>query len=147
MSARFRARRRLAHDVIDRTREWAEGQDDVRSCVVVVSYAYDAPRMGSDVDIVVVTTTPSAYLTGLDFTATIAPRARAVRTQTWGALTERRIRLPGGLLVEFGFVDPDWCALPLDPGTAHVLAHGCWVLVDDGCIRVALESLYGRKEP
>lgn len=147
MSARFRARRRLAHDVIDRTREWAEGQDDVRACVVVGSYARGAPRMGSDVDLVVVTTTPSAYLTGLDFTATIAPRARAVRTQAWGALTERRIRLPGGLLVEFGFVAPGWCALPLDPGTARVLARGCWTLLDDGSIDAALESLHPKEEP
>jgi hypothetical protein len=42
-----------------------------------------------------------------------------------GALTERRLRLPSGLEIEFGFVEPSWANVdPVDPGTAAVVLHG-----------------------
>lgn len=36
---------------------------------------------------------------------------------------------------------PAWAALPLDPGTAKVLSGGCRIVVDDGTISGALESI------
>ncbi|MBT9257674.1 nucleotidyltransferase domain-containing protein [Phycicoccus sp. KQZ13P-1] len=141
MSARFRARRQQALKVIEHARRWAAGQGDVRACVVVGSYAYNAPRMGSDVDIIIVTEERARYLHDLEFAAGIAPKARLIRSEEWGALTERRVRLPSGLIVEFGIVDPSWCSLPLDPGTEQVLGRACWVLHDDGSVAAALESL------
>ena len=48
-----------------------------------------------------------------------------VRRAEWGDLTERRIRLPSGLEVEFGFVEPTWADTdPADAGTAEVIADG-----------------------
>jgi len=44
-------------------------------------------------------------------------------------------------VVEVGLAMPDWAGLPLDAGTAKVLADGCKILVDDGTVAAALESL------
>lgn len=69
--------------------------------------------------------------------------AEIVRTQDWGHLTERRVRLSSGLGVEFGFVSPSWAATdPIDPGTASVVRDGCRPLEDSGgmfeCLIAAL---------
>ena len=48
-----------------------------------------------------------------------------VRRAEWGALTERRVQLPSGFEVEFGFVEPSWARTdPIDPGTAMVVVDG-----------------------
>jgi hypothetical protein len=65
-----------------------------------------------------------------DWVLSFDPRARLIRDQDWGPLRERRVRLHSGLHVELGVVPPSWAALPLDPGTARVLRHGCRVLYD-----------------
>ncbi len=54
---------------------------------------------------------------------------------------ERRVRLPDGLLVEFGIATPEWAALPVDPGTAKVITDGCKILTVNGLITDALISL------
>ena len=141
MSARFRARRHQVRQVVARTRQWAMTHQDVRASFVVGSYAYGRPRMGSDVDILFLTETPQAHLVGLEFVSAIVPGARLVRAEQWGPLHERRVRLPSGLLVEFGISTPQWCALPLDAGTARVLTDGCKILTDDGLVRDALTAL------
>lgn len=130
MSARFRARRYLVNKVVARAAAWAVRQPDVRACIVVGSYAYGRPRMASDVDLVILSETPRRHLDNLDFISEIAPRGRLVRSVQWGPMHERRVRLPGGLLVEFGITAPGWAAVPLDARTAKVLTDGCKVLTD-----------------
>lgn len=57
--------------------------------------------------------------------------AALVRTQRWGVLIERRVVLPSGFQVEFGFVATDWASIdPLDGGTARVVGDGFVVLHD-----------------
>lgn len=141
MSARFRARRQLVNQVIVRATNWAVTQPDVRACLVVGSYAYGRPRMGSDVDLVILSEAPQSHLDDLGFITTITPRGRLVRKAQWGPMHERRVRLPDGLLVEFGIATPEWAALPVDPGTAKVITDGCKILTDNGLITDALISL------
>jgi predicted nucleotidyltransferase len=141
MSARFRARRRVVNEVVARAARWANAQPDVPAVVVVGSYAYGRPRMGSDVDLVILSTRVSEHLGDPAFVQTITPGGRVIRREQWGAVHERRVRLRSGLLVEFGLTTPDWAALPLDAGTTRVLAKGCQIVVDDGRMLRALESI------
>ncbi len=54
-----------------------------------------------------------------------------MRTQAWGPLTERRVQLASGLVVEWGFAPRSWADVaPLDDGTARVVADGFAVLYD-----------------
>jgi hypothetical protein len=141
MSARFRARRRAVNDVVTRAACWANTQPDVSAMVVVGSYAYGRPRMGSDVDLVILSTLVGEHLDDPAFIRTITPGGRVIRREQWGPVHERRVRLRSGLLVEFGLTTPEWAALPLDAGTTRVLTDGCKILVDDGSLMRALESI------
>jgi hypothetical protein len=130
VSSRLKGRRRQALSAVESVTGWAIGQEDVRGLALVGSYAYQRPRMGSDVDLVLLTTDPGRRIKGIDWILAFDPRARLVRTQTWGPLVERRVRLRSGLQIELGVVPTDWASLPLDPGTAKVLRDGCHALHD-----------------
>jgi hypothetical protein len=78
------------------------------------------------VDLVVLTPAKATY-TATDgwIKAAIGQPTPVVRRTEWGALTERRLRLPSGLEVEFGFVEPSWASIdPIDSGTAAVVIDG-----------------------
>src|SRR3990170_6701751 len=115
---------------------WARAQDDVVGAAVVGSWARGAARMGSDIDIIVLTNPKARYLDDDHWVAmALVESAEIVRTQDWGPLTERRVRLSSGLEVEFGFVPPSWAATdPVDPGTASVVRDGCKPIEDSGAV-------------
>ena len=62
-------RRREVGDALTAAVEWAEGQPAVAGVAVVGSWARDAARMSSDVDLVVLTDAPSRYLENDDWLA------------------------------------------------------------------------------
>ena len=55
MTVRLKGRQRAVRAVIDDVRAWATQRDDVRAVVLVGSYARHSERMGSDVDLTVLT--------------------------------------------------------------------------------------------
>ncbi len=105
---------------------WAESQPDIVAVGVVGSWARGYPRDGSDVDFVVLTPQKAAYTAQDGWIETALGQAvPVVRRAEWGALTERRVQLPSGFEVEFGFVEPSWARTdPIDPGTAMVVVDG-----------------------
>lgn len=142
MSARFHARRQRAARVIDRVADWSTTQSDLAASLVVGSYAYGRPRMGSDIDLVLLFQDPDARLADLGFLNALLPKGRLFRSEQWGPMHERRVRLPSGLQVEVGISSPQWAAVPVDPGTAKVLTDGCRVLFDpEGLVGAALRAL------
>ena len=88
--------------------------------------------MDSDIDFVLLTVSKDHYVTGNEWVAeAVSQQADIVQTQEWGPLTERRVRLPSGLDVDFGFAAPSWASTdPVDPGTVQVVVGGCVPLVD-----------------
>jgi hypothetical protein len=109
---------------------WAEHRPDVRALALVGSYAAGAPRPDSDIDVVLLTEDPSAYIEHDDWLEDLGA-ARPLRTRSWGAITERRFALPSGLEVDVGVGTPEWAATdPLDPGTRRVVTDGLRVLHD-----------------
>lgn len=142
MTARLKGRRRQASAVIEAVTAWAQQESDVTGLVLVGSYADNHPRMASDVDLVLVTGDPGRHGQGLEWAAAIDRNAKLIRSQYWGPLMERRVRLRSGLQVELGVVSLDWVSLPLDPGTARVLRDGCRILHDpEGLLREAEAAL------
>lgn len=118
--------------VIRSVAAWAASQHDIAGVAVVGSWARGQARMGSDVDLVVLTDDAEDYVVDSAWVpAAMGGRAELVRTQRWGPLTERRVALESGLQVEFGFVATGWADTdPVDPGTARVVGEGCSPLVD-----------------
>lgn len=105
---------------------WAAGRPDVVAVGLAGSQARGTARPDSDVDLVVVTRDRDGYLGWPG----AGPGWTDLRTRRWGPLLERRFRLPGGPVVEVGFVPESWADVPADPGTARVVGDGLVVLHD-----------------
>jgi enamine deaminase RidA (YjgF/YER057c/UK114 family) len=117
-------------EVLERAVGWARQQPDIRGLALVGSWARGSGRADSDVDLVVLTSHPDRYLADDGWTAGLGA-ARVLRTQGWGALTERRLLLDGGLVLEVGIADPAWAATdPVDAGTRRVVSDGLRILHD-----------------
>lgn len=144
--ARMKGRRREAHRLIDRARTWAERQPDVVGVVLVGSFARDAARMSSDVDLLVLVDDPADRLADQRWLTDLVPDGRPVRRRRWGPVTELRRRTTSGLHIEIGVTEPAWAAPPLDPGTARVLEDGGIAVHDptDLLVGALIEARRGR---
>ena len=116
--------------VLQRLARWAAQRRDVRGLALVGSWASGTPRMDSDVDVVLLTDSPSSYVDSDDWLAEVGA-VRLVKTADSGAITERRFALPSGLEVELAVGGPAWASVePVDDGTRRVICDGMRVLHD-----------------
>ncbi|MGO9763942.1 MAG: aminoglycoside 6-adenylyltransferase [Solirubrobacteraceae bacterium] len=136
-------RRNEVEEVVERVLGWAQSRPDVRGVALVGSWARNAGRMDSDVDVVVLTddlaqyTQSDAWLTAFDVST-------VVRRQQWGVVSEVRPQLASGLEVEFGFAPPSWASTePLDPGTRKVVRDGMRVVMDPAGVLTKLQPVVG----
>ena len=132
----------------DAVRDWAREREDVVAVALVGSHARGAARPDSDVDFVVLTTSPASYRAAA-WPAQIAWPARAAARPAWadvayGALWARHLELTDGTRVEVGFAAPAWARVaPVDAGTAAVARAGCEVVWDPTGLLAALRSAVG----
>jgi hypothetical protein len=126
--------------LLDLVPRWASGRADVRAVALVGSWANGAPTPTSDVDLVLLTDEPMLYVEGEDWVGQLGGVA-LLNTRSWGAIIERRFRLPSGLEVEVGVGDPSWASVePLDEGTRRVVTDGLKALYDpEGLLETLLE--------
>jgi rhodanese-related sulfurtransferase len=117
---------------------WAASRPDVAALGLAGSWARDAAGPESDVDLILLTDEPAAYADDDTWIAALGAR-EIVRRRSWGALEERRLRLPTGLEVEVGVGPPGWAASdPVDAGTAEVVRNGFRALHDPRGLLAAL---------
>jgi hypothetical protein len=117
----------------------AETRPDVGALALVGSHARGPARSDSDVDLVLLTEMPALYTEQIDWAEELAPGAMVVHTGDWGAIVERRLRLPDGLEIEVGIGRASWAATePLDQGTYHVVRGGFRALHDPQGLLAAL---------
>jgi len=126
--------------LLDLLPRWAKQRRDVRAVALVGSWAYRAPRPGSDVDVLLLTEKPSLYTEREDWIGQLGGDA-LVATRAWGTITERRFRLPSGREVELGVGRPSWASVtPVDEGTRRVATDGLLALYDpDGLLEELVE--------
>lgn len=131
-------RTREAWSVVDTVAGWAAGHEDVRGVLVVGSWARGAPRMDSDVDVVVLTDNPG-YADPAGWTGLLG--GEVARLADWGPLREVRLRRPSGFEVEVGVVPVSWAGTdPVDPGTRRVLDGGHRIVHDPAGVLAALSA-------
>ena len=116
---------------IEQFPRWASTQTDVLAVALVGSYARNAARENSDVDLVIIMDDPQKYLTDTEWTKTFGAVVKQ-QIEDYGMLTSLRVWYESGLEIEYGFTTRAWVKLPLDKGTKRV--------VDDG-MRVLFESI------
>lgn len=136
------ARRTEVEGLLEVVLKWASVRYDVRGLALVGSWARGTAQMESDVDLVLLTLRVERYTEGDDWIRDLGGETME-RTAAWGALAERRLRMPSGLEVELGVAPPYWAAVyPVDPGTRSVVEEGMRVLHDpDGLLRALARIL------
>ncbi|MBK3625186.1 nucleotidyltransferase domain-containing protein [Streptomyces sp. MBT49] len=124
--------------VVDRVTRWAANRSDVVGLLLVGSWAREAARPDSDVDLVVLSTAPAAYAEGDAWTREPA-LGEVLRVRKWGPVTEWRYVTASGLEVEVGVTAVQWARTdPIDDGTRRVVTDGARPLYDPAGILGAL---------
>ena len=131
-------RRREVDALLTAVGRLAGERGDIAAAGVAGSWAREAGRQDSDVDLILLTENVEAYVERDDWISGLGA-LRVIRRQEWGAITERRLLLPSGLEVEVGIGSPIWAhSTPVDAGTRRVVRDGFRVLYDP---RGLLEAL------
>lgn len=135
---------RLRHALAD----WAHAEPTCRALAVVGSWARDAPRDDSDLDLMVLTTTRDRWADDdgwlRDLVARLGFRA-AAKAEVYGVTRAWRLWLTPQVELELGIADTSWAETrPVDPGTRRVVRNGMNALVDkDGLLHALHASIHG----
>ena len=128
-------------DVVGDARALAGVLPKVVAIGLAGSWARGQARPDSDVDIVLLTEQPGAALAATSWFSTFGDDTVLVRSADFGAIQERRLRLPDGLLVEVGIGTPDWAWMdPVDAGTERVVRDGIVTLYNPRVLLAALRN-------
>ena len=112
---------------LDYVTHWAARQPTISGVALVGSHARGEARPDSDIDIVLLCTEPRAFLSDTSWIHRFGA-VETCHTEYWGLVTSLRVYYTEGLEVEFGMTTLAWAALPVDPGTKHVVSHGMRIL-------------------
>jgi predicted nucleotidyltransferase len=116
-------------DFLTRVTEWAASQPTIPGVALVGSHARGEARPDSDIDVVLLCEEPRGFLTEPSWIYHFG-EVETCQTEDWGVVTSLRVRYRHGLEVEFGMTILAWAALPIDPGTKHVVSQGMRILFD-----------------
>ena len=114
---------------IEQFPRWASTQMDVLAVALVGSYARNAAREDSDVDLVIIMDHPQKYLTNTEWTKSFGIVVKQ-QIEDYGILTSLRVWYESGLEIEYGFTTRAWVQSPLDKGTKRVIDDGMKVLFE-----------------
>lgn len=133
-------------DFLEVFSRWAGVQPDVKGIALVGSYARDAATVGSDVDLLILTTDAARYISDRSWLSLFG-EVRECRVEDWGKVTSLRTFYQDGLEVEYGFSTPEWAVMPMDAASFRVVLDGMKVLFDPAGILSAVqrEVLSGRE--
>jgi predicted nucleotidyltransferase len=113
--------------------EWASNQADIQALALIGSYARNAAKETSDVDLVLIVTDPAIYLKDTTWVQQFGT-VKEQQQEDYGLLISLRVWYRDGLEVEYGITDERWSAIPLDLGTRRVIADGMRDLFERGDI-------------
>lgn len=119
-------------------KRWAATEAGIHAVALIGSYARQTATEVSDVDLIVVVSSPNIYLKYRQWTGLFGNIVRE-QTELYGKCTSLRVWYDEGMEVEYGFVDESWAALPVDDETRKIISDGMKVMFE----RKPLLSLLG----
>lgn len=109
--------------------QWVSATPDIAAAAIVGSYARRTNHKDSDIDITLLTDDPNAYCLNTKWLLQVFEDAKSIRNEHWGPVIAVRFWL-GDLEVELNFTPLYWARVPVDPGTANVVAGGMTIIKD-----------------
>ena len=109
--------------------QWASARADILALALVGSYARNAAKETSDVDLVLIAVDPGQYLKDQSWVQRFGSVEKS-QVEDYGLLTSIRVWYRKGLEIEYGITDERWSALPLDAGTRQVITDGMRILFE-----------------
>lgn len=116
-------------DFLDRVTDWAVHQPTIVAVAHIGSHARGKARPDSYIDVVLLCEELRKCLAHTSWLHHFGAVQRC-DTEAWGVVTSPRVHYQEGFEVEFGMTTLAWAALPVDPGTRHVVSHGMRILWD-----------------
>ena len=109
--------------------QWAFARTDIQALALVGSYARNAARETSDIDLVLIALKRDRYLHNLDWIKRFG-NVEKYQIEDYGLLTSVRVWYVDGLEIEYGLTGEIWAAEPLDDGTRRVIEDGMQILFE-----------------
>ena len=113
--------------------QWAFARTDIQALALVGSYARNAARETSDIDLVLIALKRDRYLHNLDWIKRFG-NVEKYQIEDYGLLTSVRVWYDDGREIEYGLTDENWAAEPLEDGTRRVIEDGMRILFERGNI-------------
>jgi hypothetical protein len=120
--------------------QWASTRADIQALALVGSYARNAAKETSDVDLVLITTDSNLYLNDPSWVQQFGTVSKQ-QIEDYGLLISIRVWYTDGHEAEYGITDERWAAVPLDEGTHRVIADGMRILFERGDILSRHQSM------
>ncbi len=115
---------------IQKFTDWVNSEDKIKGAILVGSWARNAAKETSDVDMVMIVVNPEEYLKQNEWINSFG-KVKKFSDEDWGLVKVRRVFYEDGFEVEFGITTSQWTNInPVDAGTKRVISDGCKILVD-----------------
>lgn len=115
--------------VFKKLKEIGQNTSDIECILVVGSVAKETNTIGSDLDIMIITTNKSFLVQDKSFIEYFGIVCNS-KIECYGTCTSIRVWYQDENEIEFGIVDPSWISLPFDFGTRKVLTEGYKIIID-----------------
>jgi len=120
---------------------WSESQSNIIAIALVGSYARGEATESSDVDLLIITSSPEAMINNPAWIENFG-RPNKVNFEDWGKVQSIRSLYPNGLEVEFGITGKNWLAQPIDEGTVSVIKDDIQVVFErEGYLSAKLDEI------
>jgi|SRR5579872_4443726 len=115
-------------DFLNKFAIWCCMHADIVGCYLVGSWTTGLHKATSDIDLVVITTSPAKYIKDDKWIYDFG-KVSKVSVEDWGNLKSKRVFYKNDMEVEFGFTNLDWIELGQSE-SKKVLSHGYKILND-----------------
>ena len=127
--------------LLENVTKWAKSNSEILGIALVGSYARNEARNDSDVDLVILTTTPNEFIKNFEWIKDFGS-VKSYQIEDWGPITSIRVYYQRNLEVEYGITSKEWASEPIDDGTRQVIADGMKVIIDKtGALVEALKKV------